>query len=131
MLDQKAHSAAPVVVTLPSQIDFTTQDQAYDRLYAAFASGAAVVIADFTDTAFCDCSSLRRLVTIQHRAAAREAQLRLVIPSVGPVRRLATLMDLDRQLPVYPTLRQAAAAGPLPGLNTPGHRAPSRHGRSL
>jgi anti-anti-sigma factor len=111
MLDHKAHPAAPVVVALPSQIDFTTQERAYDRLYAAFASGATVVIADLTGTAFCDCASLRHLVTVQHRAAARQAQLRLVIPPGGLVRRLATLMQLNHQLPVYLSLREAVAAG--------------------
>lgn len=124
MLDHTAHPAAPVVVALPSQIDFTTQDPAYDRLYAAFARGAAVVIADLTETDFCDCASLRHLVTVQHRAAARQAQLRLVIPSSGPVRRLAALMDLDHQLAVYPTLQEAVAAGPLPDLNAPGASRP-------
>src|SRR5207302_6181841 len=124
MLDQKAHPAAPVVVALCSQIDFTTQDRAYDRLYAAFASGATVVIADFSDTDFCDCGSLRHLVTVQHRAAARKAQLRVVIPPAGLIRRLAALMNLDRQLAVYPTLREAIAAGPPPGLNAPGASRP-------
>jgi anti-anti-sigma regulatory factor len=120
MLDQKAGPTAPAVVVLPSQIDFATQDQAYDRLYAAFASGATVVIADFTGTAFCDCGSLRHLVTVQHWAAARKAQLRLVIPPGGLIRRQAALMDLDHQLPVYPTLREALAAGPLPDPNFQG-----------
>jgi anti-anti-sigma regulatory factor len=124
MLDQKARLAAPVIVALPPQIDFTSQDQAYDRLYTAFASGAAIVIADFTDTAFCDCASLRHLVTVQYRAAAREAQLRLVIRPGGLVHRLATLMDLYRLLPVYPTLRQAVAAEPLPDLDPPGASRP-------
>jgi hypothetical protein len=76
---------APVIVRLPAQIDITSAERAYDRLYAAFASGASVVIADFTATMFCDCSSLRRLAAIQNRAAARDAQLRLAIPPGGPV----------------------------------------------
>jgi anti-anti-sigma regulatory factor len=126
MLDQKAHPAAPVVVALCSQIDFTTQDRAYDRLYAAFASGATVVIADFSDTDFCDCGSLHHLVTVQHRAAARKAQLRVVIPPAGLIRRLAALMNLDRQLAVYPTLREAIAAGPPPGPERAGRVAPHR-----
>ena len=119
MLDQKGRPAAPVVVALPAQIDFTTQDRAYDRLYAAFARGATVVIADFTDTAFCDCASLRHLVAVQHRAAARKAQLRLVIQPGGVVRRLAALLELDHQVPVYASVREAVAAGPLPDLNGP------------
>ena len=123
MPSQKTYRA-PVIVALPAQIDVTSQDRAYDRLYAAFAAGATVVIADFTGTACCDCASLRHLLTVQHRAAAREAQLRLVIPPGGLMRRLAALMDLDQQLPVYSTLCEATAAGTLPGVNAPG--APRR-----
>jgi hypothetical protein len=43
------------------------------------ASGAAVVIADFTVTSFCDCASLRRLLTVQQGAAAQGIKLRLLI----------------------------------------------------
>lgn len=131
MLDQKAGPTAPAVVALPCQIDLTTQDLAYDRVYAAFTSGATVVIADFTDTDFCDCGSLRRLVTVQQRAAARKAQLRLVIPPGGLIRRLAALMDLDHQLPVYPhpaggPSSRAAASPELPGRIAP-HRGTDGH----
>ncbi len=124
MLDQTIYRAniyrAPVVVALPAQIDLTSQERAYDRLYAALASGPAVVIADFTGTTFCDCSSLRRLVAIQRRAAARDAQLRLVIAPDGPVHRVAELMDLDKLLPVYPSLHAAVVDMSLPRLNLPG-----------
>ncbi len=118
MLDQNIY-CAPVIVALPAQIDLTSQERAYDRLYAALASGEAVVIADFTGTTFCDGSSLRRLVAIQRRAAARDAQLRLVIPPDGPVHRVAELMDLNKLLPVYPSLHAAVVDMPLPRLNLP------------
>lgn len=36
-----------VVVTMPAEIDLIALDRAYDQLYAAFASGAVIVIADF------------------------------------------------------------------------------------
>lgn len=117
--------AAPVIVALPGQIDLTNQERACNQLYAAFACGAAVVIADLTATTFCDASSLRRLVTLQHRAAAHDAQLRLAITPGGPVHRVAELMDLDHLLPVYASPGEAAAAGSLPRLN-----APRRTGRT-
>lgn len=63
MTDQEIPRAA-VIVTMSADIDLTNQDQAYDQLYAAFASGASVVIADFTGTSFCDCSSMRRLLAV-------------------------------------------------------------------
>jgi len=93
---------APVIVALPAEIEPANQDRAFGRLYAAFTAGAAVVIADFTATTFCDFSSLRRLVAIQHRAAARGAQLRLAMPLGSPVRRMVQLTDLDHLLPDSP-----------------------------
>jgi anti-anti-sigma factor len=110
MTDQEIPRAA-VIVTMPADIDLTNQDQAYDQLYAAFASGASVVIADFTGTSFCDCSSMRRLLAVQARAA-RDAQLRVAITPDGAVRRIVELMQMDRRLAIYPA---AQAAIPPPG----------------
>lgn len=113
----------PAVVTLPAQIDLTNAGRAGDLLDAAFAAGAPVVIADFTGTAFCDCSAMRAVLAAGHRAAARGAQLRLAIPPGTAVRRLAGLLGLDRQVPVYPGLAQAAAgqpAGTTPGQHIAG-----------
>lgn len=105
----------PAIVVPPvAEIDLTNCEQVYDRLYTVFASGAVVVIADFTTTWFCDCGSLRRLLTVQMRAAAQGGQLRLVIPSGSPVRRVAYLIGLNRQLPVYSSVREAAAWMPRP-----------------
>lgn len=121
-------SAAPVIVALPPQIDLTSQERAYDQLYTAFAFGATVVIADLTATTFCDCSSLRRLVAVERRAVARDAELRLVIPPGGPVRRLAQLMDLDHRVAIYPSVGHAAVAGKVPGMIMPEarHRTAAR-----
>jgi anti-anti-sigma regulatory factor len=111
----------PVIVTLPTEIDLINQDRAYDQLDAALACGADIVIADFTATTFCDCSSMRRLLAIQARAAARDAQLRVVISPGGSPGRVMQLMELDRRLAVYPSRAAAAAAPPGPDpRDTPG-----------
>ena len=99
-----------------------------DELIAVVASGAPVVIADFSATTFCDCSSLRRLLEVQRHAVGCDAQLRLAIPPGSPVRRVAELMGLDRRLPLYPGPREAAAwpspgTGASPGLSlSPGRK---------
>src|SRR5437868_1407852 len=122
--DQSAQRAS-VIVALPAVIDLGCQHRAYEQLYAAVADRASVVIADLTAATWCDCSSLRRLVAIQHLAAARGGQLRLAITPGSPVHHMAQLMDLDHLLPIYPSVVQAAAAGPLPHLNEPGLRHPA------
>jgi anti-anti-sigma factor len=100
------------MVTLPAEIDLTNCEQVYDRLYVTFAAGTAVVIADLTATRFCDCGSLRGLLTVQQRAAARGGQLRLVIPPGGLVRRVADLTGLGHRLHAYSSAREAMAWTP-------------------
>lgn len=124
MRDQSAHPVS-VIVALPAEIDFASQDQAYEQLRAAVAGGAQVVIGDLTATTFCDCSSLRRLAAIRHQATGG-SQLRLAITPGSAVHRTAQLMDLDHLLPIYPSAAQAAAAGSLPYLNASGSRLPRR-----
>lgn len=104
------HGAA--VVTIPAEVDLTCQDRVCDRLHAALASATPVVIADFTGTAFCDCSALRCVVQVRHRAAALGAELRLVIPPGGAVHRLAALLEIDRVMPLYSSVSAAAAGRP-------------------
>jgi anti-anti-sigma factor len=101
-----------VVVTLPGEIDITNADRAFDRLETTVSSGAAVVIADFTGTYFCDAAGVRRLVRIRSRAMVRGTQLRLVIPLGGLLRRVLALLEVDHLLPVYPSVGQAGVLAP-------------------
>src|SRR5947209_17774790 len=99
----------PVIVELPAEIDLSNAEQVYDRLAAALVAGAAVVIADFTGTRFCDCACLNRLLRVHNQAASHNAQLRLVIPPGAPVREVVKLLGLDQQLPVYANIDAAQA----------------------
>jgi len=104
---------AAVIVAMPDDIDYGRSDQVFDRLHAAFAAGAPVVIADFTITTFCDCAVMQRMLAVQRYAAACRAQLRLVVPAAGPVRRILEVTGLDQQFQLYPTAGHAALI-PLP-----------------
>jgi anti-anti-sigma factor len=118
MIGQPSASGV-IVVPLGAEIDLTNRDQVYDRLYAALLCGAAVVIADFSGTRFCDCASLRRLVAVQQRAADCGSQLRLLMPSGSQVRRVASLLGLDGQFLIYSSVREASAWLPSPGEPLP------------
>lgn len=107
MLDEEVRCVPAVVAALPAEIDMASQEAAYGKLYAALAAGAPVVVADFSATRFCDCSSLSRLLAVQQDAASRNARLLAVIPSGSPVGRLAGLVSLDTRMPVYSSLREA------------------------
>lgn len=96
-----------VIVAMPAQIDVINAERVYDQLYTALISGAAVIIADFTVTTFCDSAGLNRLVAIHKRAVSRDVQFWLVLPPGGTVRRVLRLLGLDQLLPVYSTIAEA------------------------
>jgi anti-anti-sigma factor len=103
-----------VVVALPAEIDMANAGRAGQQLGAAFTPGVRTVIADMTATTFCDSSGISMLVRAHKLAAASNAQLRLVVPSMTVLRAL-TLVGMDDLLPIYPSLSQALAGGPGPG----------------
>jgi len=105
---QQSASGTPVVVSLPAEIDMTNAGQVYDRLTAAAAGGAPVVIADCTAMIFCDAAGVRRLVMCHAGAAAHGVQLRLVIAPGGLLRRLLELLGADSVLPVYASVEEAS-----------------------
>jgi anti-anti-sigma factor len=101
------------VVVLPDEIDMLNADSVGERLCAAIVSGAAVVIADLSVTTFCDCTGVYSLLLAHREASARNAELRLAVPS-WTVRRILALLEADQVLPVYPDLGAAVAARPAP-----------------
>jgi anti-sigma B factor antagonist len=104
-------AARPTVVTLPDEIDMANAGRIDADLQAAFASAVSVVVADMTATTFCDAMGIRALVRARKRAAACDAELRVVVPSARILRVLAVL-DLDNLLEIYPSLREALATEP-------------------
>ena len=99
-----------VVVPLPAEIDISNSESVGAELSAACASGAEVIIADLTSTAFCDSSGIRYLLLAHDEAAAHHAQLRLAVQPDGMVLRMLTLMGLHRVLQVHVSLDEATAA---------------------
>jgi anti-sigma B factor antagonist len=110
MGEQVVHSA-PVVVALPAEIDLTNSDLASGKLTAAFRPGVTVVIADMTETVFCDTAGTRALVHAHKEAAAGGITLRFAVPANGSVRRVMELTGLIRVLPVYASLDEALHSG--------------------
>jgi len=108
-MTNQAHRGT-TVVPLPDEIDFSNAARAYNRLYTALADGAEVVIADPSGTVFCDIWALRGLLMLHRQAAVETAQLRLAISAGGQVERVAELMGVDRELNVYASVSEAAAA---------------------
>ena len=101
-----------VVVTLPAAVDAGNSGLVRAALAGALASTPKVVIADGTETGFCDCSAIA-LMVVHRQAANTGAQLRVVVTSAA-MRRVIDLVEADRVLLVYPSLEAAQADGSRP-----------------
>ena len=92
---------------MPTEVDLINAADVGEDLARAVDSGARIVVADLSATVFCDSAAIRTLLEAADNAAASGAELRLVVPDSGPVRRIIDLLGLGQVLPVYPTLPAA------------------------
>lgn len=102
---------------MPAEIDIGNADELRRDLVAAIDQGFAIVIADLSDTQFCDCAAVNALLTSAHYAATVGGDLR-VVASARPVLRTFELTELTRLLAVYPDV-ESALAGPVLGRARP------------
>ena len=109
--------AIPEIVVLPTEIDICNAAQVRRELTDAVQQHACVVIADMSQTEFCDCSGVRALLAAHDAAAARGSALRLVIRSEA-VLRIVHLLGIDAVLSVYSGTGQALADPRSPARRT-------------
>lgn len=97
----------PAVVTLPGEIDAVNASQVYGALIRALETGTGVVVADATETTFCDCAGVRTLARAHYEAAASGIDLRVAAAASRKVRRILELTGAGQVLHQYPTLTAA------------------------
>lgn len=97
------------VVTMPTEIDAVNASAVRQALLALPTHGTAVLIIDMSGTLFCDSAGIQVIVEAYRRATATRTTLRLVATEV---RRVLTLIGVDRIIPIYPTLDEALAGEP-------------------
>ena len=67
------------VVALPAEIDITIADQVREDMLSVINQGAALLVADLSNTTFCDSSGVSALVRAFRRAQADGGEMRLVV----------------------------------------------------
>lgn len=107
MVDDPRPGDLPVVtVPMPAEMDMSNALSVGAELWLAVESGAATVIADMSETTFCDSSGLGALVQADRAAKARGTQLRVAAASER-VRQVLALSKLDGVLSIYASLGAA------------------------
>jgi anti-sigma B factor antagonist len=100
------------VVSLPVEIDITNADRVREDLLSLLNQGAALLIADLSNTTFCDSAGMSALARGFRRAEANQSDMRLVV-STPAVQRILALTGIDRLLDIYPTVAASLAASPV------------------
>ncbi len=98
------------IVAFPGHVDVSNVSQLRDRLLSVINRGAAVLIADMTETASCDHQAVAALARACQRAAMNGTQVRLVV-TAPVVRRVLSIEGLDRLVSIYPSLEAAIGRG--------------------
>ena len=96
------------VVTLPAEIDVTNADATREELLAVLNQGAAMLVADMSETVFCDSSGVSALVRVFRHSATSGAALRLVV-STPAVQRVLSITGVNRLVDVYPSVAASLA----------------------
>lgn len=101
--------AGVVTVRCAGDLDLATQARLRDALLGPFRVGAAAVVADLTETTFCDSAVFSVLVESYREALAREIPYAIAAARIAVARPLA-ILGLDRVLPLHPGVAEAHAA---------------------
>jgi anti-sigma B factor antagonist len=99
------------VVSLPAEIDIANARRIRGVLMGAAAHGVKTVVADMSRTVFCDCEGAYSLAQAYTQLAAKGVDLRLVTPAEA-VRRVFAMLTLDKVVPLYDSLDDAATVEP-------------------
>jgi len=103
-----AVTALPAI-KLAAEIDVTNSDQVYADLTAACVPGVHAVIADMSETTFCDSSGVRALVRAHKVAADLGIELSFAVTGEA-VLRILELSGLIGILRIYPSVSAAVRA---------------------
>ena len=118
------------VVAAPEEIDITNAPELRSALLEAAAPGHGTLVADLSQTQFCDSSGLHTLLAAHKRATAAGGDMLLVIPD-NAMLRVFTITGVDRIIPNFTSLEEALARTSANGPNGPnGSSGPNGHRRS-
>ncbi|WP_372664809.1 STAS domain-containing protein [Amycolatopsis kentuckyensis] len=101
--------AGVVTVRCAGDLDLATTSRLREVLLSPFADGTRGVVADLTETTYCDSTVFSVLVEGYREALARKIPYAIAAARIAVARPLA-ILGLDRVLPLHPGVAEARAA---------------------
>lgn len=98
------------VVRIAGEIDIAHEDEVRSALSRAIDEAKAGVVVDLTDCGFIDSTGVRALLLGREAQREQENEARLAVAaSSKQVLRILSLMGVDREIPIRPTVDEAIA----------------------
>jgi anti-anti-sigma factor len=98
-----------VVARLSGEVDLSNANEIGDELTGGVPNSALGLVVDLTATEYLDSSGVHLVFELAERLRRRQQQLRVVVPSGAPIRRILRIVELDDSVPVVPSVDEAVA----------------------
>ena len=107
-----------LTATIAGEIDISNTSELRRSIDAQLADTTTVII-DLSATTFVDSTGVALLLDMASRLRTTRRTLYLVIPADAPIRRIATLTGLNKEVTVLPKLSDARAPHETPSPRGP------------
>ena len=98
-----------VIARVTGEVDMTNSRYVGEELTRSVPNDALHLIVDITDTRYIDSAGIELLFDLSRRLDRRRQDLRLVLPSESPLRRVLSLTEIESAAPVHDSLAAALA----------------------
>jgi anti-anti-sigma factor len=96
-----------VIARVSGEIDLSNASEVGDELSSAVPNTALGLVLDLTATTYLDSSGVHLVFDLAERLRTRQQQLRIVVPSGAPIRRVLRIVELDDTVPVMADVDEA------------------------
>jgi anti-anti-sigma factor len=98
-----------ILARLDGEVDMTNASYVREELLASVPNDALQLVVELQGCRYLDSAAIEVLFDLSRRLGRRRQQLRLVLPSSSPLKRVLTLTDVDSVATVHETLDSALA----------------------
>ena len=98
------------VAVLSGEMDLANAGHAIATVVDAVDNGAPGLVLDLTGVSFIDSGGVGALFRLGRRLSERRQELRLVVPGDSPLRRVLSVVQVDRVAPLHETRDGAVEA---------------------
>ena len=96
-----------VVARVTGEVDMTNSSYVGEELTRSVPNDAVHLVVDLAGTRYIDSAGIELLFDLSRRLGRRRQELRLVLPSESPLRRVLSLTEIETAAPLHESLDSA------------------------